>query len=141
MTHDDKIEILRETIEKFAKGCYLKGKMEILEGIVEDNSETWCQLPREIFHEIIMEIKKEEPQEQSEIGFTLPQVMTPKIEEEKKAFILSIEKEAELIKKYGKKKMERLAKQINFHGILLNKKNDKKRLQKNSRMPEKIQTI
>ena len=104
---------LKEFIEDFSRICYMAGKLEKEKGIDENHANELCEIPDSVL-EKIMDIESEE---QEEIGFKLPQ---KKVEEVVKVEI-SKDKEKELIKKFGKKNMEKLAKEMNFHGKLLNK--------------------
>ena len=109
----ENLKELKEFIEDFSRICYMAGKLEKEKGIDENHANELCEIPDSVL-EKIMDIESEE---QEEIGFKLPQ---KKVEEVVKVEI-SKDKEKELIKKFGKKNMEKLAKEMNFHGKLLNK--------------------
>ena len=107
-----KIEDLKQAIDQFAKVCYIMGKKEGLEGILEESPDEIRTIPLEALKEIIEEIKIE-PAET--MGFVIPAIKIEKV-------ITSEAKEKELIAKFGKKKMEKLAKSMKFIGKILNKK-------------------
>ena len=65
MNNQEKIAALKETLDNFAKICYIMGKKEGLEGILEESPSEMRQIPLELLEEIISEIK-EEPK--AEIG-------------------------------------------------------------------------
>lgn|SRR3989339_507656 len=109
----ENLKELKEFIEDFSRLCYMAGKLEKEKGINENHANELCNVPDNVLEQI-MDIDSEE---QEEIGFKLPQ---KKVEEVVKVEI-SKDKEKELIKKFGKKNMEKLAKEMNFHGKLLNK--------------------
>lgn len=114
---EEHIDNLKHFIDSFAKVCYIMGKTEGLQGNQEDNSRG-LEIPNEILGQILTEIIEdviETNEKPKEMGFA------PNIEfKEPPKIIITKEKEAELIKKYGKKQMEKLAKELNFHGELLN---------------------
>jgi hypothetical protein len=103
---------LKEFIEDFSRLCYMAGKLEKEKGINENHANELCNVPDNVLEQI-MNIESEE---QEEMGFKLPNV---KVEETVKVEI-SKDKEKELIRKFGKKNMEKLAREMNFHGKLLN---------------------
>ena len=53
-----KIEDLKQAIDQFAKVCYIMGKKEGLEGILEESPDEIRTIPLEALKEIIEEIKK-----------------------------------------------------------------------------------
>lgn len=111
----ENLKELKEFIEDFSRLCYITGKLEKDKGINEDHANELCEIPDNVLEKIMEGIEPEEKQE--EIGFKLPEI---KIKETVKVEI-SKDKEKELIKKFGKRNMEKLAKEMNFHGKLLNK--------------------
>ena len=108
---------LKDFIESFSKVCYIAGKVEGQKGIEEDRSGEVCDIPENILEKIMEEIDPDKKFEGQELGFILPNV---KVKEPTKVEITE-EKEKELIKKFGKRPMEKLAKEMDFHGKILNK--------------------
>jgi hypothetical protein len=116
-----KITEIKQLLEVFATACYIKGKVEGLQGMEENNAEKICKIPENIWTEIMTDIDIEEKIEEE--GTIMGFHIAPKEMQEKKTpTIITEAKEKELIKKFGKKKMEKLAKEIKFKGKILNNK-------------------
>lgn len=113
----ENLKELKYFIESFSKVCYIAGKVEGQKGIEEDRSGEVCDIPENVFEKIMEEIDPGNKSDDQELGFTFP---TVKIKEPIKVEITE-DKEKELIKKFGKKSMEKLAKEMDFHGKILNK--------------------
>ena len=116
--NEENLEKFKQFIDSFARSCYIMGKTEGLEGNKDNNAEG-IAIPQEILKAIIEDVinTKEEPEEKTEIGFNMEEIIIP---EPPKVFITK-EKEKELVKKFGLKNMEKLAKELKFHGEILNK--------------------
>ena len=112
MNNQEKIAEFKQLIDQLTKAIYTAGKIEGLAGDKEDRSDKLCNIPVEILNEIIEEIKIEPAEE---MGFIIPAIKIEKV-------FTSESKEKELIAKFGKKKMEKLAKSMKFIGKILNKK-------------------
>lgn len=117
--NEENLEKFKQFLESFVRISYIMGKTEGLAGN-KDNNAGEIIIPMDILKELITDIsesEKTESEKPSEIGFNMP--IAEKIEPPK--IIITKEKEIELVKKYGKKQMEKLAKKLEFHGEILNK--------------------
>lgn len=112
MINQEKLKAFKELIDQFTNVCYAIGKAEGLKGIKKESPKEIREIPLEIIQDIISEIKEEPTQE---MGFT---ITIPKIEK----IQTTTEKEQELITKFGRQKMEKLAKEMKFKGKILNNK-------------------
>lgn len=115
MNKQDKIIAFKELLDDLTRAIYTAGKIEGLQGDKEDRSDKICNMPIDLLSEAIKEINTE-PEET--MGFIIPQIKIEKV-------FTSEETERRLMNKFGKKKMEILAKQMKFKGKLLNIKKTK----------------
>lgn len=133
MNNKPTIKDMLAVISTFAQVCYIAGKVEGKNGDMKDNSEELCQFPEDIFRQMLQDVMGEKLSEEQENHLhhnctektCFKEIINAEITKEQPEIVkteITAEKEEELIKKFGKKPMEKLAKAMGFEGKILNNK-------------------
>ena len=113
------VEDIAKVINVYAQICHKAGVIEAKLGLKDSLEINFpVSLLKEMINDVAKADREREMQEIAKKAEELFKKKEVKIEKTK----ITIQKEEELIQKYGKKEMEKLAKQMKFRGQILNTK-------------------